>query len=291
MWKRFHITLGMDLQNLENLTLNNLDNNLKKLSLYAFDIDKESRVILGIIAKNGPLTETKIASLGKRRTILSRDIIRRRLLVTDLTSGFLSVKLGKKIGNLQGKREKKYSLTLKGLLASLSETSLQENFWIKNYLKTIESISNTITSKLFLRHIYCAIISFLILHSNKKGFLTKYNNLEEDFEYNYSFDKFIQITERTQIKRINKEFRELFAEYSIQFFVSSEVIGEALNYTLKISLFTSNQKENDYCHYDEILECFFRSWGETIFLSLGKTPQKILKEFQNSPLLKSYFIV
>ena len=65
MWKRFHITLGMDLQNLENLTLNNLDNNLKKLSLYAFDIDKESRVILGIIAKNGPLTETKIASLGK----------------------------------------------------------------------------------------------------------------------------------------------------------------------------------------------------------------------------------
>ena len=271
------------MQDTQEITQNNLDHYLKNLSLFAFDIDKESRIILGIIAKNGPVTETKITSLGKRRTILSRDIIRRRLLITDLSSDFLSVKTGKKIGNLQGKRERKYSLTLKGLLASLSEISIGKNFWIKNYNKMIENISSKVTSELFLRHIYFAIISFLILHSNRKGLLTKYSNIEEDFEENYSYDAFEQITEKTQIRRINKEYRKLFVDYSIQFFISTDLIGEVLERTLKISLFPASKKQNDYWHYDEILECFFRSWGRTIFLSLDKSPQKTLEKFLKIP--------
>ena len=147
------------MQESSKYTLDFLDNQLKKLSKICFNLDKESRVILGIIAKNGPSSETKITSLGKRRTILSREIIRYRILKSDLSGkdNFLSMKKGKKIGNLQ-KVEKLYSLTFKGMLASLSEIPLRENYWIKNYIIMINSLTNEITSKEFLNHMYYHIV-------------------------------------------------------------------------------------------------------------------------------------
>ena len=187
-------------------TLDFLDNELKKLSKICFSIDKESRVILGIIAKNGPISETRIKSLGKNRTILSREIIRYRILKSDLSGkdNFLSMKRGKKIGNLN-KVEKLYSLTLKGLLASLSETTLRESFWMKHYMLMINKISDKNTSKEFLNNIYLHIVLFLIIHTRKIGMLTNYENLEIDF-----YDEYISISgaiisnvvSQTQIKGI-----------------------------------------------------------------------------------------
>ena len=193
-------------------TLEFLDSKLSNLSKICFDIDKESRAILGIIAKHGPISETRISSLGKRRIILSRDIIRYRLLTSDLSGkdDYLSVKKGKKIGNLHIV-EKLYSLTLKGLLASLSEVPLRENFWMKHYINMINKISNDITSKEFLNHIYYHIVLFLIFNSKKEGMLTNYKNPETDFydEY-YPEGPLGNLLGQHNIKGIPIAFKELF---------------------------------------------------------------------------------
>jgi len=260
-----------------------MDGILKTLSDFTFDIDKESRVILGIIAKHGPVTETKIASLGKRRIILTRDIIRRRLIFTDLSSDFLTVKKGKKIGNLKGKREKLYSLSFKGFLASLRETPIQENFWIKHYIDMVKKITDELTAKVFLDHIYYSIGAFLILHSNKRGMLTTFKNPEEEFYDNYddgsSLDRILW--SRTTV-RIPSEYQEMFAHCVVQFFVSCEVIGSLLKNALQKKQFpkylVKNWDKPSYMIEYEITDDLFRQWMWTMFITPHKTLKEILKE-------------
>ncbi len=255
-----------------------MDSVLKNLADFTFDIDKESKAVLGIIAKHGPVTETKIASLGKRRIILTRDIIRRRLVFKDLSSDFLTVKKGKKIGNLKGKREKFYSLTFKGFLASLRETSIQENFWIKNYIKMIEKISDDITANALLYHIYFSIGSFLILHSNKKGLLTHYNNPENEFDDNYDYDSSLsKILWNRLTVRIPSEYQEMFAHCVVQFFVSCEVIGSLVKNSLSKKII-KDYENNEFDSYDELVSVFFRDWMASMFLALNRTPEQILKQ-------------
>ena len=259
------------MQQTTKFTLGFLDLQLRNLSEFTFKIDKESKAILGIIAKHGPATETKITNLGKRRTILSRDIIRRRILTTDLSNDFLSVKKGKKIGNLKGKHQKLYSLTFKGLLASLYETPLQENIWIKNYLNVIKEITDDITVKAFLEHVYYAIITFLILNSNKKGSLTDYKDPEEDIFDNYYMEGRLQnIMWQDHVKEIPKEYRELFVYCVTQFFVSCEVIGSLVKDTLPKNF----DEEYEY----DIIEYIFRGWIWSMFFGLNKTVNQIIEK-------------
>ena len=255
-----------------------MDGILKTLSDFTFDIDKESKVILGIIAKHGPVTETKIASLGRRRIILTRDIIRRRLVFTDLSSDFLTVKKGKKIGNLKGKREKFYRLSFKGFLASLRETPIQENFWIKNYIKMIEKISDDITANALLYHIYFSIGSFLILHSNKKGLLTQYNNPENEFYDSYDNDSSLhKILWSMSTVRIPSEYQEMFAHCVVQFFVSCEVIGSLVKNSLSKKII-KDYENDEFDSYDKLVSVFFRGWIDSMFLALNRTPKQILKQ-------------
>ena len=259
-------------------TLEFLDRSLRNLSNFAFDIDKESKAILGIIASHGPITETKIASLGKRRTILSRDIIRRRLLVSDLSSDFLSIKKGKKIGNLKGKREKFYSLTFKGFLASLYETPIQENFWIKNYIKMIEKVTDDATANTLLDHIYFSIGSFLILHSNKRGLLTQYSDPEDDFYENYDFFGSLgNMIMDTSTVRIPSAYQEMFAHCVVQFFISCEVIGSLVKDSVPKKI-KKQYEDEEFEYFDDFLDTFFRSWMTTMFFALNKTPEQILKQ-------------
>ena len=255
-------------------TLDFFDKNLRILSEFAFDIDKESKAILGIIAKHGPSTETKITSLGKRRIILSRDIIRRRLIFKDLSSDFLSVKKGKKIGNLKGKREKFYSLTLKGFLASLAEIPIQENFWIKNYIEMIKEITDDITSQELLKHIYYSVGVFLILNSRGRGLLTSFSKPEEVLYENYNWDgELNNLVWKNQVIRVPKQYNDLFIHSTVQFFVSCEVLGRLLRRTLDKNLYV---KDPDDVGYDETISVLFRDWMSTMFLAVSKSPKQIL---------------
>lgn len=263
-------------------TLDFLDHELRKLSKICFNVDKESRVILGIIAKNGPSSETKITSLGIRRTILSREIIRYRILKSDLSGkdNYLSMKRGRKIGNLQ-KVEKLYSLTLKGVLSSLSEVPLRENFWMKNYMHMINKISDENTSKEFLNHIYLHIVLFLILHAKKVGILTNYENLETDFYDEYvSGGNISNLVGQTQIKGIPIEFKKIFVDSFIPYFVSFNVVGNLLKNSLRLDYSSTHDEEQEW-EYDEFIDKIFRRWMWTMFFSTNKTPKQILKISEN----------
>lgn len=260
-------------------TLENLDDSLKKLSKFAFDIDDESRAILGLIAKNGASTETRITSLGKRRIILSRDIIRRRLLVTDLSSGFVSVKKGKKIGNLKGKREKFYSLTFKGILASLYETKLSDNYWIKNYISNIEKITNKAIADLFLKNIYHCIILHLILNSKIKGSLTHYKASQSDvFDLYYSRGSLHNsIHYGNYFKGISSEYKQLFLNSAIEFYVLGRTISNLI-YDLKLPpKYLTDMKGSES---DRFFIIFFEAdWVYTIFEVIGKSFEQVFKKY------------
>ncbi|PIN84341.1 MAG: hypothetical protein COV65_01245 [Nitrosopumilales archaeon CG11_big_fil_rev_8_21_14_0_20_33_24] len=249
------------------------------MSNNAFDIDSESKIILGIIAKYGPINETQITKFGRRRISLSREIIRRRILVKDLTDGYLSMDKGKKIGNLK-KTEKVYSLTFKGLLASLSQTSLRENFWIKNYVRFIEEITDKRTAESFLKHMYYHVISFLILHSKKSGMLTKYQNPETDFYDNYQWDfgsSLSNLLNQTVIKGIPIEYKDLFIFSLRHFFVSSEVVAYLVKKLLKFPISMIEYYDDEYSKFSEFLNIFFRRWMWKIFLVVNKNTEEILE--------------
>jgi len=264
-------------------TLEFLDSKLRDLSKVCFDLDRESRLILEIIAKNGPVSETKIASSKKRTTNFSRDVVRYRLLKSNLSgkNDYLSRKNGKRIGNLQ-KVEKLYSLTFKGLLASLSVVPLRENFWMKSYMNMINKITDDITSKEFLNHIYYHIVLFLILHAKKDGMLTNYQNLETDFYDEYtSMGKITSLSEVTQIKVVPIDFKGIFVNSFIPFSVSLIVVGNLLENSLK---FTSSSKDPDeqIWERDNYVDIIFRRWMWAMFLSDNKTPKQILKILERS---------
>ncbi len=262
-------------QNTE-FTLDFMDKALRKLSYNAYDIDDESKIILGIIAKHGPINETQITHLGKRRISLSREIIRRRLLVTDLTDGYVSVAKGKKIGNLK-KIERKYSLTFKGLLASLNQTQLRENFWIKNYLNFVETITEKRVSDTFLNHMYYHIILFFIIYSKKQGLLTKHEKPETDFFDDYQpFGGALDgVMDQSAIKGIPVEYRDLFLFSFEKFFTSCNVVAYLVKNLLKVPL-SVIADHDDYNQFQEFLTIFFREWMWKIFSVTNKTTTEIL---------------
>lgn len=271
------------MQRISKDTLKFLDDELNELSKICFGIDRESRVILGILAKHGPLSQTKIASLGKRRMILSRDIIKYRISKSDLSGkdDFLSVKKGRKIGNLK-KVEKVYSLTFKGILASLSEINLSENFWITNYMNVINEISDETTTEEFLHHIYHHIILFLIFHSKHEGMLTKYDNLEEDFNGEYWLDDGLlcNLLFQQKIKGIPFDFKYLFIDSLKEFLVSFYIVGNLLKESLKINnIFTNKYKIS--MNYEKCVDLFFREWMWTMFSIVDDKSQQISKLYED----------
>lgn len=263
-------------------TLEFLDSKLRDLSKVCFDLDRESRLILEIIAKNGPVSETKIASSKKRTTNFSRDVVRYRLLKSNLSgkNDYLSRKNGKRIGNLQ-KVEKLYSLTFKGLLASLSVVPLRENFWMKSYMNMINKITDDITSKEFLNHIYTHVVLFLILHTKKDGMLTHYQNPETDFYDEYSSGGEISaLLDQTHIKGIPIVFKELLLNSIIPYSVSFSVSGNLLKNSLQLTYSSDNEDEQKW-EREKYVDKIFGRWMWTIFLSTNKTPKQILNILEN----------
>lgn len=276
-----HNRVGIKLQENQIHTLNFLDSELKSLSKHCFKINRESRIVLGIIAKNGPVSEYKIYRLGKRKRIkhFKRDVIRYRLLKSDLSqkNDFLTMKKGKKIGNIN-KVEKLYSLTFKGFLASLPECSIKDNFWIKNYMNMISKLTNETISKEFLKHIYYHVILFLILHSQKSGMLTNYEHPETDSSDEYYMEGPIGILfAQDIIKSIPLEFQEIFVNSIFQFFVSSEIVG---NHVKSSKFIDSNlNKIKQAKKFENFLNCFFRNWMRTMFM-INKSPEQILNSYE-----------
>lgn len=264
------------MQEYEKLTPNFMDARLSELSKLLFGIDRESRAILGILAKNGPATETKIARLGRRRSNLTRDTVRRRFLVTDLVNGFVTAKRGKKIRNLN-KYERIYHLKFKGFLASLYETPIQENFWITEYISKIEQVADKTTADAFLNHIYYSVLAFMVSHSNRKNILSIYESPEINFYENYGFmsGTFWQILAGSKIEGIPSTYSPLLITSVVQFFLSCYTIGILLKTTLSKDPEAVNNGFNDD-RYDNV-KSFLKHWMWTMFKNMNANPRSTFK--------------
>ena len=170
------------------------------------------------------------------------------------------------------KNEKIFTLTFKGFLASLSQTNIHENFWIKSYIQFIKEITNEKISEYFLLHMYNHIMMFFTIHSKNLEILTKYKNPEIDFHYNYDFDFAFHIINEKTIRNIPKKYHELFLFSSDNFFISSYELGHLIKQYVQQD---NIEKCDDVC-FDAFLDYFFRNWMNNIFLK-PKQLKRILK--------------
>ena len=122
-----------------------INDEISKMVEELFGLKKYSSLILEIIAENGPLTAYQIKTKGGKKLEkeleekFTREIIKQRL--EGKLKDFLIIVEGGKHRNT-GKTKKFYYLTLKGLIASLSTTSFEENYIIKKYLEDLEQCAN-----------------------------------------------------------------------------------------------------------------------------------------------------
>jgi len=159
-----------------------IDNVLAKLSSKLFDIDKESRTILGVIAREGLITEYQITKQGfKLYHEITREKVRRRLLVTELTEGYVIQRRGKRHRNIRKRKviTKPYALTLKGLIASLAITSFDDNYMVKKYFDFFKGWINKFNiSELAIQVIKYNLALFMIKNVVEGSNFTTLKNIE-----------------------------------------------------------------------------------------------------------------
>jgi len=107
-----------------------------------FSLDKESKYILEILSKNGPLSEYQIAKIGNNYN-LSRDSIRRRILGTSTFPSLLEhdfMQIIRTDKHRTGKEIKYFGLTFKGLLGALSRMKFEEIYLSKKYYSEMKGL-------------------------------------------------------------------------------------------------------------------------------------------------------
>lgn len=193
-----------------------IDRLLSKYSMSLFDIHDDSRIILGIIAQNGPLNEYQIAKKGFNRG-LNRDSVRRRTVGRETSSkslselNYLIVKRGSK--HRTGTIEKQYHLTLKGLMASLTETNFEKNYLVQNFQKYIEywSKNNSAITEIaiqYMKHHLALIMSWHV--ANGLPFTLQKDTVEYLGLWNHE-NPFLDPTYRhteSKLKKMSTEFLE-----------------------------------------------------------------------------------
>ena len=202
------------------------------------------------------------------------------------------MKKGKKIGNLPDKQEKFFGLTFKGILASLSETPLQDNYWIKNYITTIEKLTSKKIAELFLQHIYHCIIIHLIQNSKIRGFLTDYTaSLSDVKDMYYSRGPFYKSVHfDNDVKGIPVKHQDLFVHSVIEFYVLSTTISNLLNDLKLPSKYKSKKKDykffkkpdREIMRKSQFIIIFFENWMYSIFDIIGKTTEQLFQEYPDS---------
>jgi len=194
-----------------------------------FNFDNSSRIILAIIGEHGTLNEYQVSKKSQvpitsvRRKLIGRESIAKtlkELQCVDQTRGRRTI---------QEKRENNYSLTLKGMLVSLS---LSHRFpFEKNYL--VKIFKNIVykklhdqygISELILQLIKYNITLFMLWHKINGLDLTKHQNLSNYFlEWNASNSN-LNINHPGLFTR-NFELLYQFSEARTRFFVLESIVS------------------------------------------------------------------
>jgi len=258
-----------------------IDETLAKLSELLFEFDKESRIILGIIAKHGPLNEKKIVELAfKKSHKVSRDVVRYRLSnvmneLNFLNIGIVTKKEGKKIGNIKTKTESLYHLTIKGLIASLAKTNFEGNYMV---FRLKELFSHWVKSynipEFAIQLIKYNLALFMIKNVIEGSKLTGLNKIQANI-YSMNFgDPLLSFDFPQQVD--DKKLNEMLIEIRIWFHIYSQVLNKAISEVTKDGLIPATDKDKDsdvsllvwkepeMAYASNVLPDFIRNWYDQI---------------------------
>lgn len=226
-----------------NISFLNVDKILKGTSHNLFDLDKESRTILGTISKYGGITKYALGI----KTNLGRSTVRRRLVGINndanslLVNNYIYSKKGSK--HKSGKTTTLYFLTLKGLLASLSETRFDESYLQKIYFNYFPNYD--LLPKFLLQLIKNHICLFFLWHSIHGFDLSKQENIKNYFlEWNNTTHVLsLNATESFVQHRLFDNYSDIKTNFfTLQMFVSD--ILKSGSYDISNVIFDHDEESN-----------------------------------------------
>jgi len=210
-----------------------IDKILASFSKSLFDLDSIEQAILGIIAKEGSLSEDEIVRIAfKRNANHTRDKIRYRLkhhrnTETLATLGFVAVKTGKKIGNIKNKKEQVYNLTFKGLIGSLCLTKFEDNYMVKKFKDSISKFVNRYNLPEFsIQFMKYHLAMFMLKNVLDGSKLTSLKNLEADMYAMSTGDPFLGTAFPQKIE--NEKLSEIIIDIRAWFHVYSQVLKKCI---------------------------------------------------------------
>jgi len=258
-----------------------IDKILSSFSKSLFELDPLERTILGIIGKEGSVNENTIVQKAfKKNADYSRDKVRYRLNHPKspkilLKLSFISKVKGKQIGNLK-KNENMYSLTFKGLIASLAMNKFEGNYMVKKFKDLISKWINTHNIPDFsIQFMKYHLALFMLKHVMEGSKLTGLKNIEPMFFTMNQGDPLIsnsfpQKIETTKAYEMAIDVRSRFHVYSqVIRFALSKVVDDGFTKKKEIPLdkhgdvqIVEFPSESNFAFH--ILPEYLRNWYDNI---------------------------
>ena len=203
------------------------NNEISKMVDELFYLDKYESVILEVIAEKGPLTAYQIKKKGDNRVEkITKNKVKHRL--EGKLKDFLIVVKGDKHRNT-GKIKKYYYLTLKGLIASLSTTSFEENYIIKKYLEFLVQWSNKYhIPEITIQLIKYNLALYLIKNVIDGSKLTDVSNVEAKI---FKFNSYESLTEPHLRQKLiaNKKLEKIEFKIRTRLYTIQQMLTQAIN--------------------------------------------------------------
>jgi len=204
-----------------------INSEISKMVDELFDLDEYASVILEEIAENGPLTAYQIKIKGNKKVEkVTREKVKYRL--EGKLKDFLIVVKGDKHRNT-GKIKKYYYLTLKGLIASLSTTSFEENYIIKKYLEFLVQWANKYhIPEITIQLIKYNLALYLIKNVIDGSKLTDLSNIEAKI---FKLNSHESLTEPylRQKPIANKKLEKIEFKIRIRLHIIQQILTQAIN--------------------------------------------------------------
>ncbi len=261
---------------------------LSKISQILFDLKEPEKRILKYLSLKGPMNQKELAKYTERgASSLDRWSLKKHLEGTTRFMGLIPYEYVSTIQH--NKKETRYELTTKGILASIAIIPLKENITFKKY---VDSVSNYLPSKgsnTFIKKSVTEFIKLLLVWHHIHGV----NLTKQKYSANYYMEFFENIRKTSKIKMNHiqtKEENEFFniMKNCITNFTVIDLLSSGKLFKSK-SLYsvvdwkkTKSQKENTTDEYS--FAQFLWQWP--YFLGNNSIT---LKSQQEEPALSKYY--
>ena len=182
--------------------------------------------------------------------------------------GFLQIVQSIPYRNMKKKNQKQFGLTLKGFLASVTKTNLQDNYLVKRYLSQIKDVE---TRQALLSWIDADIRLFFLLNKNMGITLEKMREIDIWIEDYNNLERFLKkdTEEVTKLEQKMEEAEKIIISKSISFERRLENLIIA-NYDYWYDVISLFAKENNIEEITNELEKKNKKTSDEEFMRIGK---------------------